>query len=103
MIETILDNLAWVAAVTGSFLIIVGAFGTIRMPDFFTRVHAAGLIDALGTVLILLSLLLTIDEFVAGFKLLLIIIFLLITSPVATHALCKTIRHHKKKPVCLIS
>ena len=44
----ILDLLSWLCILLGSFFTIVGAFGLVRMPDVFTRMHAASVIDTLG-------------------------------------------------------
>lgn len=69
---------------------VVGAIGMLRMPDFFTRLHAAGITDTLCATLILLGLMLQADGFQVVIKLLLILFFLLFTTPSATHALAKT-------------
>jgi multicomponent Na+:H+ antiporter subunit G len=85
----IIDLLSWLALLGGVFFLIAGGVGLIRLPDFYTRMHGAGITDTLGAALILLGLM-----FQGGFtqitiKLILILIFLWFTSPTATHALAK--------------
>ena len=44
----VLDILGWAALVAGGFFCFVGALGLNRMPDVFTRMHAASVSDTLG-------------------------------------------------------
>ncbi|MBG57491.1 MAG: sodium:proton antiporter [Porticoccus sp.] len=83
----------------GAFLIISGAVGVLRFPDFFTRMHAAGVTETLATTLILLGLILLAGWSILSFKLLLILLFILITSPVASHALTKAALHGNLQPL----
>ncbi|MFP6654330.1 MAG: monovalent cation/H(+) antiporter subunit G, partial [Myxococcota bacterium] len=46
----------WCCLVLGSVFSVIGGIGMIRMPDFYTRSHAAGITDTLGATLILLGL-----------------------------------------------
>jgi len=85
----LLDALGWAFLVAGGAFCIVGAVGMLRMPDLFTRMHAASVIDTLGAGLILLGLLLQAPSWQVGAKLALIMVLLLFTSPAATHALAK--------------
>ncbi|MBI06919.1 MAG: sodium:proton antiporter [Rhodospirillaceae bacterium] len=83
----ILDILSWIAIAIGAFFVIVGGLGIWRMPDLFSRMHPAGIIDTTGAGFILLGLLLQSSDWLVSVKLALIFIFLIFTSPVATHAL----------------
>lgn len=85
--------------ITGSVVIIIGLVGVFRMPDFFTKLHAASIIDTMGTMLILVGLLLYSGFNLISVKLLLILIFILITTPAAAHALAKSAIHGGLKPV----
>ena len=87
--EQILDILSWVFLVAGSLFVVTGGIGLLRLPDFYTRVHAAGVTDTLGSWLILIGLLLQAGLNLVGVKLLILIAFLLLTSPLSTHALTK--------------
>ena len=75
--------------VAGSLFCLVGAVGLLRMPDFYTRVHAASLIDTAGAGLILLGLILQAGVSLVALKLLIIGLLIFFTSPAATHALAK--------------
>lgn len=83
----------------GALSIIVGLLGVYRMPDFYTRLHAASIIDTLGTILILFGLILYYGLNIVSLKLLLILIFILITTPTAAHALAKSALHGNLKPI----
>ena len=50
------DYLSLVLLAGGSFFCVVGAIGLLRLPDFYTRLHGAGIIDTLGAGLILVGL-----------------------------------------------
>ena len=83
----------------GALSIIVGLLGVYRMPDFYTRLHAASIIDTLGAMLILFGLMLYYGFNIVSLKLLLILIFILITTPTAAHALAKSALHGNLKPI----
>jgi len=86
---TVLDVLSWGLLLTGGFFCIVGGVGLLRMPDFFTRMHAAGVVETMGAGAILLGLLLQAGLTLVAAKLLMIGLLLLLTSPASTHALAK--------------
>ena len=77
----------------GAIFCLIGTLGLFRMPSFITRVHAASLIDSLGSILILTGLMLQAGFSVVTIKLVLILIFLLLTGPTAIHALASTALH----------
>jgi|TARA_B100000315_G_scaffold110577_1_gene101395 multicomponent Na+:H+ antiporter subunit G len=83
----ILDILSWISIAIGAFFVLVGGIGIWRMPDLFSRMHPAGIIDTAGAGFLLLGLLLQSGDWLVSVKLVLIFVFLLFTSPVATHAL----------------
>lgn len=75
--------------IVGCFLIFVSAVGLIRMPGFYTRIHAAGKTDTLGQILILTGLILYKGFSLVSVKLLFILAFVFIANPTATHALAQ--------------
>ena len=75
-----------VTFVAGSVFLLIGAFGIVRLPDFWSRLHAAGVIDTAGAGLILLGMMFQTGWDIATIKLILIAFFIFITSPTATHA-----------------
>ena len=96
--ETILDVASWVAIGGGVFFMLVGAIGILRMPDIYTRLHAAGMTDTMGAGFLLLGMgLQTVVDMMHGetgywmvlVRLVLIYVFLLATSPIASHAVAR--------------
>jgi multicomponent Na+:H+ antiporter subunit G len=85
----ILDLLSWVLLVAGGLSCVVGGIGVLRMPDFYTRTHAASVSDTLGAGLILLGLLLQAGWTLVAAKLVMIGLLVFFTSPAATHALAR--------------
>ncbi len=77
----------------GLFFFFGGALGIIRFPDFYSRLHPAGKLDTAGLLFTLSGFaLFTIQEFSMGavftaLKIMLIAVFVFITSPTATHAI----------------
>jgi len=86
--------LSWGLIITGCVFIITGAIGLIRMPDLYTRLHAASVTDTGGAIFIVFGLMLqaffVFDNPMAGIKVVLVLFFTLITAPTASHALAKT-------------
>lgn len=89
MTELIFTWLGYACFSAGAFFVLTGAVGIIRFPDFFTRTHAASMTDSIGLPLILLGLVFYFPFGIISFKLLLLIIFALVTSSTASHALAK--------------
>ena len=84
-----LDVLSWACIVGALFFMVVGAIGVIRMPDVYTRLHAAGMTDTMGAGFILIGLSFQAGLTLVTLRLLLVWAFLLFTSPIATHALAR--------------
>ncbi|MGB0695117.1 MAG: monovalent cation/H(+) antiporter subunit G [Rhodospirillaceae bacterium] len=85
--ELILDIASIFFLFGGVGFLLVGAFGVIRMPDFYTRMHAASLTDTSGAGMILIGAMFQTPDFLLLSKLVIILLFVLLTGPVATHAL----------------
>jgi multicomponent Na+:H+ antiporter subunit G len=73
--------------ICGLFFMVVGALGLLRLPDFYTRAHASGKCDTLGEGLMLIGFMLYEGATLISLKLLLLVIFIYISSPTAVHAL----------------
>ena len=99
MIELILDLISAGLLTAGSIFVLIGAFGLIRLPDFYTRLHAAGITDTLGAELILLGLMFQAGLSLVTVKLILISLFIFFTSPTATHAVANAARVMGLKPM----
>lgn len=89
MIEAAVNVVSWVCLLTGGAFGIVGGAGLLRFPDFYSRLHAAGITDTLTALLIVAGLVLQSGASLLTLKLLLILLFLLFTTPTATHALAR--------------
>jgi multicomponent Na+:H+ antiporter subunit G len=94
-----IDVLSWVLLASGSFFCVTGAIGLLRLPDFYARLHGAGIIDTLGAGLILTGLMLQAGFSLVTVKLLFVLFFILITSPTATHAIAHAAHAHGLEPV----
>ena len=79
-------------AVAGFFFIFAGAVGLLRLPDFYTRLHAMGKCDTLGVALLLGALALSEGFSFISAKILLIVVFVAVANPTATHALGRAAR-----------
>lgn len=89
----VLDIISAIFLIVGVFFGLSGAIGLFRFPDFFTRVHAASVTDSIAAISIIGGLLLQTSFDLNTAKLLFILLFLMITSPTASHALAKSARH----------
>jgi multicomponent Na+:H+ antiporter subunit G len=96
--DVALDVLSWIAIAGGLFFMLVGTIGVLRLPDVYTRLHAAGMTDTMGAGLLLLGMALQAIKGVQHgetsywfvfIRLVLVYAFLLFTSPIATHALAR--------------
>ncbi len=92
-IDMIRDILSWALFLIGGAAVVVGALGIVRFPDFYTRLHGAGVTDTAGAELMIFAMMLQAfspeygNSWAIFFKLLFIAVFLGFTSPVATHAI----------------
>ncbi len=89
---------SWACLRLGSAFCIIGGIGLIRLPDFYSRIHGGGITDTLGAGLVMLGLMLQAGWSLVTVKLVLIMLFLLLTSPVASHAIARAARHSGLEP-----
>lgn len=87
MIDLVLDVFSWVLLLLGGSCVLIGGIGGLRLPNFYTRIHAASLTDTMGAILIFVGMILQAGLTLAALKLFAIMIFLLLTGPTATYAL----------------
>ncbi|MEJ2204883.1 MAG: monovalent cation/H(+) antiporter subunit G [Gemmatimonadota bacterium] len=85
----VLDVGSWAAILVGLFFMIVGTVGVLRMPDVFTRLHAAGMTDTMGAGFLILGMCLQAGLSLLTLRLLIVYAFLMVTSPIGTHALAR--------------
>ncbi len=83
--NTIFELIALVAVIVGTFFSLIGVLGYIRMPDVYTRLHSTGKVGVFGVVLLTVA---TVAATGLTFgKGLVLIALLLLTAPVASHAI----------------
>lgn len=82
-----IDILSWILLTAGGVFVFIGGLGALRMPNLYTRVHAASLTDTIAAVLIIGGIMLQAGLTLATIKLAAILLFLLLTSPTASNAL----------------
>jgi len=87
--ELVIQGLSLVLLLGGTFLGISGAVGIFRFPDFYARLHAAGVTDTLCAGSILAGLMLQAGLTLISLKLAFVLLFLWFASPVASHALAR--------------
>jgi multicomponent Na+:H+ antiporter subunit G len=88
-----MDIIVIILLVLGLVVFTGGAVGILRFPDFYSRLHPAGKLDTMGVLLSIVALALynlhhvSLHTVLTSLKMLLIITFVFITSPTATHAI----------------
>ena len=87
--STPVDILSWICLVAGGAFCAVGGLGLVRMPDFYTRMHAASVTDTLGAGLMLLGMMLQAGLSLITVKLIMVGLLIFFAGPTATHALAK--------------
>ncbi|MCP2670881.1 monovalent cation/H(+) antiporter subunit G [Maricaulaceae bacterium EIL42A08] len=98
-IELGLDIASAALMLTGAVFLMAGALGMLRLPDFYTRMHAAGVTDTLGAELIIIGLMLQSGWSLVTVKLALLGLFIFLTSPTATHATANAAYKSGLKPL----
>ncbi len=99
MMELILAIISGTLLAVGSFLVLTGTLGLLRLPDFYTRLHAAGITDTLGAELLLIGMMIQAGFSLVTVKLILISLFIFLSSPTATHAVANAARVMGLRPV----
>lgn len=92
------DVASWLLILVGAFAVLTATLGLLRLPDFFSRTHSVGILDTLGAGLILLGFALQTGLSLVTVKLVLVLVFILITGPTAAHALARSALQTGVKP-----
>jgi len=85
--DIFLDIVSWTLLSAGGVFVLIGGIGALRMPNLYTRMHAASVTDSMGAILVLVGVMVQAGLSLASIKLGAILIFLLITSPTSSYAL----------------
>ena len=76
-------------ALLGAFFGAVAAIGIVRMPDIYTRAHAASKSDTLGAVLTITAVALALETGLSTVKAVFLVVFMFLTNPTAAHAIAR--------------
>jgi multicomponent Na+:H+ antiporter subunit G len=88
-----MDIIVILLTISGLLFFLATTIGILRFPDFYSRMHAAGKGDTLSSLLMLMALVLfnfhefNIANLLLAVKIILIIVFIFMASPTATHAI----------------
>ncbi len=97
--EMIADAVSWVFIVLGCFFILVGTIGLLRMPDVYTRMHSASIIDTLGATLLIIGFIIQAGFTLVSLKLWFVLALFFFFGPVASHALAQAALYAGIDPV----
>jgi len=98
----VIDLLSWASFLVGGFFLFVGSLGMVRLGDFWARLHATSIIDSAGAGLILLGFMLQSGLSLVTVKIVIIVVFLFITGPTASHAVANAAFVSGSKPADLV-
>ena len=96
--EFVVEALSWILILSGGAFSAIGALGMLRFPDFWARLHAASVSESAGVILLLAGLALQAGWGLIAVKLILILAFIFITGPTATHAVANAAMTSGLKP-----
>ena len=88
----LLDIFSVVAIVAGGFFYLAGTVGLLRFPDAYTRLHALTKADNLGLVLVVIGLLPQVGSLLAGLKLLLVWLLVMLSSAAVSQLIARSAR-----------
>ncbi|SEG15709.1 monovalent cation/H(+) antiporter subunit G [Vibrio hangzhouensis] len=74
----------------GTFFVVVASLGVLRMPDLYTRMHASTKANTMGLTALLAAVAMGIPDVSVVSRVLGTMLFILLTAPVATHLLGKS-------------
>ncbi|MDJ0832473.1 MAG: monovalent cation/H(+) antiporter subunit G [Gammaproteobacteria bacterium] len=96
--DTVINIVSWLLMTSGGLFVLVGGIGALRMPNLYTRMHAASVTDSIGPILVIGGLILQAGMTLASIKLTAILVFLLLTGPTASNALASAAMLSGHKP-----
>lgn len=95
-----LNILSWILILSGSAFTLIGAIGTLRFPDFWSRLHAASVSESAGMILLVAGMCLHSGFTLVTVKLIIIAAFIFLTGPTSTHAVASAALTSGEKPEC---
>jgi multicomponent Na+:H+ antiporter subunit G len=97
-VSSVIGLLSDLCLLLGGFLSLTGGVGILRLPDFFTRLHAASVTESLAAPLLIVGVMLDTGWTLDSAKLLIVIVIMIAANPTITHALCRAAAHGGEKP-----
>ena len=94
----VLDLFSMAAIGLGLFFYLAGTVGLLRFPDAYTRLHALTKADNLGLALVVLGLLPQVGSVLAGLKLLLVWLLVILSGSVVSQLIARTQRQRELEP-----
>ena len=93
MDQEILNTIGGVIAIIGSIVLLISSIGLVRMPDAYNRIQVGTKASTMGTILSISALFFIYPNWFG--KLLVLVLFVLITNPVSSHVLARAAYHIK--------
>lgn len=84
-----IEIISAVVIIVGVLFVVIGAVGLLRLPDFYIRISAITKAATVGVACIMIGVAFYFNEISMAFKAFAVILFLLITSPIAAHIIGK--------------
>ena len=97
-LELIYYVLSWCLMSSGCIFVLIGALGVLNLPEFWSRLHAASVVESAGMILLVAGLCVHSGLSLITVKLILLIVFLFLTGPTATHAVASAALVSGMKP-----
>ncbi len=98
MMQLVQDIIGLALVLLGLVFMALGSLGIVRLPDFFSRTHAASKVDTVGIVVVLFGIAVLEGFTLDAGKVLVAAVFIMLTNPVAAHALARAALKQGIKP-----
>nr|WP_102958723.1 monovalent cation/H(+) antiporter subunit G [Mangrovicella endophytica] len=89
MAGAIILILAALLSLTGSIFVAIAAIGLLRLPDLYTRMHAASKAGTVGSGMMLIALALVSAGSAEALRAIAAVLFFILTAPISAHLLAK--------------
>ncbi|MCB1423364.1 MAG: monovalent cation/H(+) antiporter subunit G [Nitratireductor sp.] len=85
----IIEVVAGILVIVGAFFALVAAVGLIRLPDVYSRMHAASKAGTVGSGLMMIALAVISADGSTAIRALAGLLFFILTAPIAAHLLAR--------------
>ncbi|WP_265515675.1 monovalent cation/H(+) antiporter subunit G [Nitratireductor luteus] len=89
MIDLLQNLLVGALLIIGAAFTFIATVGILRLPDLYTRMHAASKAGTLGAGLLLVALAIFAEDHATVTRALAAVVFLMLTAPISAHLLAK--------------